>query len=724
MYQGEKQVRRLSRTELLGIPLASSVIVIAICLGVNKNFFNIDDAVAEYLPFFTQMGRIWSAGKFPFITDNTLIGSNALVELSHCAFTPQTILASLLAWHCEYKQVAAIFLAFFNMALMSASCLLIGNLYRLRPTYSWLFSVFCIIQPEFLLLYCRSWYNSASAQAWFVAAIATFLLLAHRASLKNFLLNFFSVLFLLSTNFAFAILAYGLFGIIFLIFHLTKAVRFSPLAILALANILAFLCVLPLYSEYIYNADLHDRFFTLNNKDNFGIFPWSAAILTFLPTYFDYTRWWINGYTFLNIPFAFSTIFVPLIFFNRKFFHFWRLSSEVRFFACLVLVYFICSQLPANFASMRCHVRFLPFYAFILCLGTSFILQYAERKNSGILSYSIFVLVCLLLSVSKSLGQDRIFINLQFISAALLFFIFFADRKNIKNSLLYPLVALLVLLTLIADTDFTKKNTVPIRQLTRKIDLPHDFNHDGYIFTSYNKNSDTSSTYETAYWTFGRLKHMRTINGQTPLGYKNWNKFASLNAHQSLHSMLVPVPGTDMCRANAWRISTLVLPAEVAQKNLERLEKCGYAIGADTSAAPMVYATLPSEKTRGWEKLPPASFPPLPGIIHESHEDAFDRLSLPARGEPVKLVFPRLYWHGFRAALNGERLDVTPDESGFLTSVSVPPGPAGTLEFWFFPETWRTMWVCPVLALIGLLCCSLYIRRRRPAGFWTPDIPR
>lgn len=278
-----ENIRRLSKTEILACSIAFSLLVIFICLGINKNFFNnIPDGVNEYLPFFTQMGRLWSSGKFPFLTANTLVGSNAIVELSHCVFTPQSILASLLAWHCEYKQIAAIFLALFNMTLIGVSCLVIGNLYRLSRAYSYIFSAFCIIQPEFLFLDARGCYNLAIAKAWFLAAVATFLLLAHRSSLRNFLLSFLSVLFLLATSFAFPILAYLLFVSIFLLIHVKKPIPFTSLAIVALANLLAFLCIIPLYAEYVYNSDLHNRFFVFSN---WVIILFSHGVLKYLTSF-------------------------------------------------------------------------------------------------------------------------------------------------------------------------------------------------------------------------------------------------------------------------------------------------------------------------------------------------------------------------------------------------------------------------------------------------------
>lgn len=254
------------------------------------------------------------------------------------------------------------------------------------------------------------------------------------------------------------------------------------------------------------------------------------------------------------------------------------------------------------------------------------------------------------------------------------------------------------------------------------LEYPTDFNRDGYIFTLGNLGyTHTLKPYTSLFFQRSGLYNVRTINGYTPLGYKNWktSSWQQYDPQTTLDALLVPVEGTDMCRANAWRISTFVLPADEAQKNLGRLEECGYHIGTDAADAhPMTYATLSFDKTKGWEKLPPVSLPPQEGIIHEGHRDALDILSLPAREAPVRLVFPRLYWHGFRAVLNGEELEVTPDESGFLTSVQVPAGEAGTLEFSFFPETWRYLWVCPLFSILGAILCCLYVRRFRPGAFW------
>lgn len=447
----------------------------------------------------------------------------------------------------------------------------------------------------------------------------------------------------------------------------------------------------------------------------------------------DYVRW--DEYNFFILPFAFSTIFVPIALFNRRLINFFRSNIEIRFFIYVILAYFICSQWPAYVGPLRNPCRFLPFFAFAICFATSFILEYGERKNSSILQYLGFVIICFLLSISKSAGQEKIFLYLQIISAILLLFVYYVDKKNFKSPFIYLTFAIFVLFTLLGDTKFTKIDIAEPVQLPRKIEFPPNFNHDGYIFTLGKVDNFPKPFYTSLYLGRSGLYNIKTINGYTPLGYKDRYKIMGGkdlarqidNADKTekiLDAMLVPLAGANMCRANAWRISTFVFPKDFASKYQEQLEKCGYRIGADPNAASKVYASLDAEETNGWDKLPPVTLPPLEGIVHESHEDAFDSLSLPARDAPMQIVFPRLYWHGFRASYNGERLEVTPDESGLLTSVIIPAGPAGTLEFWFFPETWRYMWISTALGLLGLICVAIYVRRRRPQGFWTPALPR
>lgn len=714
---------RLGKLEIAVFPCIFSSIIVALCLLLyNKNFFNVGDGINEYLPFFTQMGRIWSSGHFPFLTDNMFIGGNAVVELSHCVFAPQSILASLLAWHCEYKQVAAVFLAFFNMVLIGASCLVIGNQFHIRRNYSYLFSIFCLIQPLFLFICCRGWYNVGIAQGWWAAAIATFLLLAKQVSIRNFLLNFFSVLFLLVTCWTYAVLAYAVFALLFLIFHHKKPLLSSSLALLLLANILALLFSVPVYSEYLYNSDLHTRFFNFNNHGNVLVFPWSGELLSFWPTYLDFFHWFW-GYRFFPLPLAFSTVFLPLIFFNRNINLFYRTNVEVRFIASLILVYFICTQLPSVMSSMRWPFRYLPFLAFSLCFLTSYALDQAEKKDTGTLKYFIFVGVCYVLSVSKSIGIRPKAMIMQLVSVILLVFLYFIDRKNIRiTPPLSIIIAIIIFLIFSYNINWTKGRYMIEYPLYRSFELPEDFNRDGYTFTLGILLGKRLKPYASLSFHRSGLYNVRTINGYTPLGYKNWKTSGILeyDPQTTLDAMLVPVEGADMCRANAWRISTFVLPADVAQKNLARLEECGYHLGADAGAEHMTYASLPFDMTKGWEKLPPVALPPLEGVIHESHRDTLDIVSLPSREAPTRLVFPRLYWHGYRATLNGRELEITPDESGFLTSVTVPPGAAGTLEFSFFPKTWRYVWVCPLFSLIGALLCCLYARRWRPCGIWSP----
>lgn len=175
------------------------------------------------------------------------------------------------------------------------------------------------------------------------------------------------------------------------------------------------------------------------------------------------------------------------------------------------------------------------------------------------------------------------------------------------------------------------------------------------------------------------------------------------------------VEGTDICRAIEWRISSIVIEEKVAGKNKERLENCGYREGKEPPIAGFTYFSLPPAETEGWDSLPPFSIPTLPTLRTVEHSNNYDRIWIPERDESVKLVFPRQYWHGYRAYLNNEQLTVQPDDVKMLTEVVVPAGSEGVLELKYFPETWRHFWWFPLIGLCGILVGILLIKNpRRP----------
>lgn len=719
------QSSALSKTGMLIWSACYATIIILVCLCYDKNFFNIDDNVNGFIGYYTQYGRIWSQFSIPLIVDSLLYGGNSVVEIEYQAFLPQTIVASFLAWHGSYKQFVGIFLAFFNIILICISCLAIGRVYNLSRPYTCALAAFCAIQPFFLFYYCTAWWNSANGQAWLLAAIASFLLLARKISLRNLVINFLCVTFLLLTIWAYSIIAYAIFALIFIVLCRKKFSRPNALVWLFVGNFLAAVFTLPVISEYIYESSLHDRFSKLLNN-NFLMPPLSSIVMSFSPAFYDFITSF-RGPRLMVAPLAFSTIFIPLVLFKRKYSHFYQHDYEIKVICIICIFMFLLAQSPEFMGPTRWSIRYVPILSFFICLAVFYFLNNAPVAEVNKKSFFLFLAVCFIFSISKTAGYSAYLTLLQALSLLLICIYFLVDKFSpLIKGYLYPLGAILSLLIMIAGVQVLEKQELWFIVLPNKLHLPKDLNQQGFTLR-LGASSEKPGSFVYIAHSRGGINNIRTVNGYSPLGYKNAVNFLPFThsgiifeSQKTLDNLLQKAPDGLACRALEWRISSIILPEAVERANRSRLEGCGYRPGRDAPLDGQTYVSLPPELTKGWEDLPPYAYPWQEGIKTLRHSNNGDEIFLPARTEPVKLVFPRLWWRGYSAYMNGEKLSIGPDETGMLVQVDAPAGQEAVLELSYFPVTWRYLWPLPLCSLIGLLWAAFRLRKREINGIWSP----
>lgn len=429
----------VSVRETLLFSVFYAIAVIIICSLFQKDFFCVDDASYEMLGFFRQIGHIWSEGKIPFIVDSIYLGGNEMIDLGKGIFLPQNILVSLIASHFHYVLLPGLILAFINIVLVSLSALIIARLFRLYKCYAYTLAAFVVIQPVFLYQYLGAWWNAANGQAWAMVSIATFLLLRKNYSKINIILNFISVIFLLSAGWPHGVIGYAVFVGITLVFEFKQSGKLNKVVYLSIPAILAFIFSFPIYSEYIFSHDLTNRVSGFDSSFRAFIPSWSTIILGFFPTFYDYIAGY-GSYKLILVPLGFSTLYLPMVFFYRNIKELWQRDNNLKWFCTLIIVFFLLSQMPAQFGPLRWPFRFLPFISFFISLAVFYILQYAHiiQNKEVILNKKIYISLYIILGglfifLPVYAGFDVLALIL---SLVLMLFLFERDLFNFKKSIL------------------------------------------------------------------------------------------------------------------------------------------------------------------------------------------------------------------------------------------------------------------------------------------------
>ena len=752
-----------------------AITVVVICSIFSKNFFATDDAAFEMLGFFRQIGHIWIQGELPLIVDSMYFGGNEVIDLTRGIFLPQNIFVTTIVAQFNYILLAGYILAFINLTLVSVSSLSIANTLKFGKPYSYAFASLTVIQPVFLYFYLGEWWNAGNGQAWAMVSIATFLLLINNYSKKNIVLNFLSVVFLLSAGWPHGLIGYVVFLSITIIYYFKQTKNLKKIFYLCAPTILAFIFTSLIYSEITYSNDLINRIHGFYTRNRNYTPSWSTILLGFIPAFYDSLNF--SGLKFVSLSLGYSTCFLPVIIFYRNIKALWQKDTNLRWFLILIIVFFILTQMPSQFGPLRWPFRFLPFLSLFICIFVFYVLKNAPVKRAnGIyigrkitifiyiilsfflifiidyigldllwpifasllilylvdrnlfnLSNSVFlnfnknfyllIIFCGCLNLFNSIGIHPFFFILQFFSLWLILLSPYIVEQ--KKSILFISVNVFTLLIMLMGLPTLAGNYGYDTNLSNRIQRPQNVNLQGFVL-SLPKNvlvPEVKQLSEASSSQFG-LFDIKSINGYTPVGNKrmeavlpaNHTAHGFFNVSLSLKNILTKADKLDDCQAIIMRISTIIVKSSDYEKFKEQFKQCGYTQVNVADKRKNLYVSLPLTKTKGWENNIPYAFPAIDGLEVVEHKNNSDLVNIPAHNEKITLIFPRLWWKGYSAEINGLPLSVTPDGSGMLVSVEVPPSAHGVLRLSYFPVTWRYLWFLPLLALAGLMvllfCCK------------------
>lgn len=226
-----------------------TVLLVITCLCFYGYFFSIDDVMQEFSGFYKQYGKLWLNGELPLIVPDMVVGQNSVIEMQRAIFTPQAIIASILAELTGKIRAVGISLAFMNLFLMTFSAIQLGKSLKLSRNYCYLMALTLACNPFFLYQYLGPWPNAAIGNAWMMAAIASFVYLVRHYSVKGILINFICVAILLCSGWPHGTLIYISICAIIWIILLAQKKSFKYLVLLALPSFLALLSTLFIYLQ-------------------------------------------------------------------------------------------------------------------------------------------------------------------------------------------------------------------------------------------------------------------------------------------------------------------------------------------------------------------------------------------------------------------------------------------------------------------------------------------
>lgn len=692
-----------------GINLLYSLIIalfiVLVCTLSDKSFFFYDDAQNSYLPYYRAVGRMWLNKEIPLIIKNTFIGQNMMIDIDRGIFLPQNIILSILSVKIESFLTISRLVAFVNFVLMAFFAQKISEALNIKNKVVVAF-LFCI-NPIFLYFYLASWWNSAAGQVWFVAALASILLLRKKFETKYLVLNVISVLCILASGWPHSVISYGFVIIIYLIELFLKK-KYKKIIMLLFIHLGILLIGINIYSEYIISSRLINRPNGFGNYGNFLTPSFNSIFMTFIPNYYTFINKF-GGYSILKIPIAYSSIYILiLICFIKDIKKIFK-GENIKFLGILTLLFFISSQLPTQLGPLRWQFRFLPYFSEILIIFSI----YSLHVNALEINKFRFKIFCGIVCISSFLSffvveehfGKMFLVNLVFLilTISYVYIIWKEGKFNFNFSISYAVFMLFLIL-------FIQKSTNGILSLagaTPKINMENNFQKNGYLLSLTNGNIPMENLEDLHYGQFLYF-NMKTINGYSPVGNKKiievlgypelahhiFNQESTVNALSNKYN--------NVCYFDLLNIGSIAIFKDQLNDDMKnKIQSCGY-LPRNVRNPNAIYFVKDKSKTVGNVSYLSEGIEANKMLEDKANKEKY----LISSTQNGYIIMSKVYWRGYRAYINGKKVNIS-DEKGLIKLDNIPNGlNKATLEIKYFPTTWKyTLWLIPlgiIIILIGL----------------------
>jgi hypothetical protein len=677
------------------IPLMAFAIVMTCSLFFN-DFFFIDDAQNENLPFYKEMGRIWLSGHVPILTTNTMIGGNILVDMVLSPFAPQVILSSILAAKTSSFLLVANTLAWINISLVISGVYWLSQLLKMRPAYGLLAGFLVATNPVFLYVFQASWWNLATAFAWFVTGFAALMAFRQNPSRTNFILSIATGCFLFASAGTQAQFIYLVFVSILIIYD-SCFKKNLPLAIwlIVISLCVGLLSAIPIISEYFISSSLIDRPSGFFNSGNFLVPNFQQIVNLFNPLLSGYMHWfWSYRYIPVSLGYIGIVTLLPLFFINWASIQPYQRGLWLTLgFVTLLLLF--TSQ---HTGPLRWPFRYLPVWSLIV---TVFCL-YALDKGTWIITPTRTKLFWLAVVFSGWLqlfsAENDVFILNRIIwlltFLGLCFILFFFSRKEKQNVAAFILISIAAWVTMLAKTSSLTTH-LAYDKLETVINIPINKHEKSFNATQTFPNRPVKDVSDLLSGQF-LLHGLPAINGYSPVGHKG---IAVLLPHTyargnfdpitSIHNLFSDVHGKPLYQVLG--ISHIFIEKVSLTESLyKNVDRYGLLIKPINNSDRLHITTdqpLIENGSLGFQ-----SSNDIGVQFKRSNGPRKEWYQVDHSSASRTLVFSRVFWHGYRAKLNGKDLPVTAFKET-LVQLELPPNASGKLKIWYEPVSWQwTRW--------------------------------
>ncbi len=722
---------RKSKTTIIlfGSAMFISMGIVLIATTFFKDFFFIDDAQNAFLPFYKEIGRIILSGHPPVLTTSTFLGTNILVDMVHSPFSPQTIITGLLATHVESFRLAANFLAWFNITLVILGAYWLGRVLTIRPSYALLLGFIVATNPVFLYVYSASWWNFASAFAWFTVSFAALLQFRINQSAWIFLIAVLSLCFLFAsagTHMQFVYIVGFCLVLVFDGYQYRSFYRIMYFTFIAVCA--GFISAIPLISEFFLNSNMIERTSDFNNAGNFLVPSWGSLFNAFNPFYSTYIHWF-SGYRFIPISLGYVGIISIILYFSD--------NTKKQNTACYKIVFSIAVLMlvlvfsSSQFGPMRWPFRYLPVWSMMV---SSLIVFHIEKSTfhfsrEKLCHFGGLVFAASLIQLFSSdnsvFSEKSILFVLLFIFLCIGFVKFFLKysgkpKNRIRVLWLVTIFAWIGMLT--QTQSLGKKGIMPYNpNLTGEISGLLSEPPSSYVLgltpNIPDKPLDVADLGSAQFFLY-RGKEFKAVNGYTPAGHIGIRK---LLPYFSAHGHFVPYE----------TLKNISLPSELRPDLFNyQLLNIGYISAWKNDITPEIYTLL----TRAGLQIEPypvgdrvlispkklrevegsLTYQSISGSVKFDYEDGMTNEWFKVETSSVErvLIFSRVYWPGYHALINGKEYRVS-SYKNTLVKVIIPPDVSGQMHLYYEPVSWQySKW----LIIVGVVLCGIVSTRLTSIG--------
>lgn len=697
------------------ISLACSATLVLILNTSNPDFWHIDDAVNEFGPYVTEIGRLVTHGEWPVLTARSFTGGNELIDFNRSPLHPLMLTAALLLQHFDLHTTALIFATLLlTTAFLGAYAL--GRTLRMSWLSCYVLGFTYATSPLFLYMYASDWWNAAIGTVSFVWAVAALSHAARSNTATASILLGVATCILVLAGWPHGYLAYAAVCIVTAVVGLVgprplagPGARLRWFTRLAVPVALGIIMGAPALLEYVVNAAVLGRANGFNNASNFAVPSVGQSLGVANPLGGDF--WSIfGGYEYWDVPIGFVslTIFVAVFFVKVD----RRIATSVPVLASAALsaVLLLATQTPSQLGPTRWPFRFLPFAGLAIMVLTLYLIDkgrlVTSRTRLGLATATLITIT--LAAAWRVVSPARDLVHSMALPVALIVtvagvFVALHRRRRLRSAT----AALAVL-----GTTFMLLNAPSAGANSRYI-LPADLptttelntmsaaSRGGMVFVT---GAGAAFSNATAHGSRLLLAGTPIFNGYDPVLLARYEAhFTPYTAHglvpeETLDYLTASRPDTwGQCGLVAAGITAVATASDPVVGRHDALHRCGFSTYASANGA-TVFSRRSSVVAGG-----PTVAIGAVDFQTVDVDDQYVRVHVTNRGTtPGTLIFSRLSWPGYSAAINGSQLPVGAVD-GYLLTVQIPAGAEGDLELSYRPRSWPTAPIAAGVATLALL---------------------